>query len=351
MSGGNQKVILLGVFFIVAALIGVGVGLILPGRDASVELGGKSEVLREPTDGVDRLELTGGLFVSDGTAAAWVRDNPESPLAKQISDAIASQPTAQWFYNWSPDLTGEVRAVVDAAAETNRVPVISAYESSVHGCDSLLSRAGNSDALLQQTEAIARGIGSATVILIMQPESLDGVFNPDCVPLEEKESRFAALREAIELFGTISPNAQVYLGGGPFFDDKDSFDPNNMAERLDAAGVSGARGFAVNVREYQETDAMVTYAEDVNDSLEEKSGYRKPYVVDTSRSGAQVADGCNPAGARIGEAPRVAESGEGPELYLWIGHPGESDGDCGVAPKSTFGEFLPELAASLASGG
>jgi endoglucanase len=351
VSAGNQKVILLGVFVTVAALIGIGVGLILPGRDTSVELDGKSAVLQTPTDGVDRLELTGGLFVNDGTAAAWVRDNPKSPLAKQISDAIASQPTAQWFYDWKPDLTGEVRAVVDAAAETNRVPVISAYESSVHGCDSPLSKAGSSDSLLQQTEAIARGIGDATVILIVQPDSLDGVFNPDCVPVQEKEKRFAALGEAIELYRTVSPNAQVYLGGGPFFYDKDSFDPANMAERLDAAGVAGARGFAVNVRGYQETEAMVTYAEDVNDSLEEKFGYRKPYVVDTSRSGAQVADACNPTGARIGEAPRVAESGEGPEIFLWIAHPGESDGDCGTAPKTTFAEFSPELAASLASGG
>ena len=75
----------------------------------------------------------------------------------------------------------------------------------------------------------------------------------------------------------------------------------------------------------------------------------KPFVVDTSRNGNGAnGEWCNPAGRKIGEAPGAGSDGE---LRLWLKAPGESDGNCGIAPDAAAGQFSPELAMSLITGG
>lgn len=75
------------------------------------------------------------------------------------------------------------------------------------------------------------------------------------------------------------------------------------------------------------------------------------YVVDTSRNGAGPApDGplnwCNPPGRAIGAAPTTNTTGPHADAYLWIKHPGESDGECHRGdPRS--GLFFTQYAIDL----
>jgi len=77
-------------------------------------------------------------------------------------------------------------------------------------------------------------------------------------------------------------------------------------------------------------------------------GYVAKFVVDTSRN-ANGSNGqwCNPAGRKLGVPAQV---GGGAELLLWVKTPGNSDGQCGVAPNTPAGQFNPDLAIRLIDG-
>lgn len=349
MSLVGRRVALGVALVLVAILIGVGLGLVLPGRDNTFVLEDNRSKEAAAVVTAERLQLPGEMFVRYTPAAIWVDEHPTDPRVDVIADSVANQPTGSWFYNWDAGLTERVQDVAQDATRIKAVPVIVTYDESVNGCDNPLSDVGNADAYLKHTDAIAQGVGEATAVLVMDPSSLDGVFNTDCVSTVERKLRLDAMTAAVDRFQELSPSALVYLGAGPFFYDKDA-DAESMAQRLDAAGLSAARGFAVNVRDYRSNEEMMQFADAINATLEADFGYRKPYVIDSSRNGAPIAEGCNPKNARLGELPRATGPEEGPEMFLWIASPGESDGDCGMAPDTEYGEFLPEIAASLARG-
>ncbi len=346
MPLGSRKVAIAAAFVLIAALIGVGLGVLLPGPDNTFELDDKTPNQAAVDGPADQLQLPGELYVPNGRAATWVRENPDDPRVKVIANTIANQPAAVWFGEWTPDLGAEVQFSMQEAAQRSTVPVFVNYSAQAFGCEASLSQPGGVDTYLRQVEAMARGIGEGTAVLILEPNGLDNLDNLDCVSGREKELRLEALNAAVDLIGELSPNALVYLGGGPNAD----ADAATMAQRLAAAGLAKARGFVVNLGSHNLTESMVAYAEDINRTLEADVGYRKPYVMDSSRNGAPVAVGCNPKDARLGELPRVAGLEEGPEMFLWVTSPGESDGDCGLAPGTGIGEFVPELAMSLLRG-
>ena len=74
-------------------------------------------------------------------------------------------------------------------------------------------------------------------------------------------------------------------------------------------------------------------------------------MVDTSRNGnGSNGEWCNPEGRAIGVEPNVHTVGEGLEMELWVKLPGESDGDCGIGPGTSAGQFVPDIALELAGG-
>ncbi|WP_327090782.1 glycoside hydrolase family 6 protein [Nonomuraea sp. NBC_01738] len=78
-------------------------------------------------------------------------------------------------------------------------------------------------------------------------------------------------------------------------------------------------------------------------------------MIDTSRNGSgPAAPGvedpwCNPAGRTLGAAP--VKQASGAEYLFWVKVPGDSDGQCGIAPDDTpAGTFHPDLAMALING-
>ncbi|MCK5956842.1 glycoside hydrolase family 6 protein, partial [Klebsiella pneumoniae] len=114
--------------------------------------------------------------------------------------------------------------------------------------------------------------------------------------------------------------------------------PATMAKRLKSAGISYARGFSTNVGNFRPTSAEKTYGNAVVRELKALKVAPKHFVIETARNGGaadaiKAGEFCNPLGARIGTTPRMVRSGN-LDGYLWVKHPGESDGACNGGPTA-----------------
>jgi endoglucanase len=121
------------------------------------------------------------------------------------------------------------------------------------------------------------------------------------------------------------------------------------AERLKAAGIEEAQGFALNVSNYRGTDELIAYGKQISEKLGGKH-----FVIDTSRNGngpPKVADPssddnwCNPPGRALGTPPTTQTADPLCDAYLWLKKPGESDGECNGGPKA--GQWFNERALEL----
>ncbi|MGL5860564.1 MAG: glycoside hydrolase family 6 protein [Phycicoccus sp.] len=292
------------------------------------------------------LPATDELFVNpNSSAATWVEKNPGRPRTDLIRSAIAGKPGAQWFGTWNTDLTGDVRWYTSTAAEFDQVPVLVYYDDSLRTCAPGPGRDAPTTAEhLARMRSLADGIGDSRVILLIFPWSIQSL---GCVQdAGEVERRTRAMAQAVDVLDKRSPNALVYLHSS-----MTALDPATTAERLDQSGLADAHGFVVNVITTTPTDDLVDEASELNDAIDKRLGYRKPYVIDTSWNGRELdGDLCNSPDLRTGEAPRRGAPDEGPEYLLWFRNPGESSGDCGLGKGSATGAFLPRLAMSMAGG-
>jgi endoglucanase len=74
------------------------------------------------------------------------------------------------------------------------------------------------------------------------------------------------------------------------------------------------------------------------------------FVIDTSRNGRGPAAGgvwCNPPGRGLGTPPSASTGDPAADAFLWVKHPGASDGTCNGGPAA--GTWWPAAALELAS--
>lgn len=280
-----------------------------------------------------------GFYVDPNSSAAGAARQAAPPSAELQS--IAQTPQARWLTETTPtDQTADaVAAYIGAAAAANAMPVIVLYALPHRDCGSFTAGGFSSgDEYRAWVAQVAAGVGKARVGVVVEPDALTAA---DCLPEDLRQERTALLRYAVGAL-TANPNAAVYVDGGH----SRWLTPDQLADRLRAVGVERARGFALNTSNFFTTDEEVAYGEAVSQLL---NGAH--YVVDTSRNGAGPApdaplNWCNPAGRAIGASPTTATAGAHADAYLWIKHPGESDGECGRGDPPS-GVFMPGYAAAL----
>ncbi|SEO09115.1 endoglucanase [Duganella sp. CF517] len=282
------------------------------------------------------------LYVDpQSTAAIWVRNNPADGRAADINARIATQPGARWFGNWSGDIGYATGSYVGAAAANNRMPALVAYNIPARDCGQYSAGGAGSLADYQNwISAFAGGIANRDAIVILEPDAIPQL---DCLDANGKAARLQLLQFAVNQFKTQAPRALVYLDIG----NSAWLAPAEAATRLYNAGIANAHGFSLNVSNYRSDAESNAYGNAVRAALQQQRGWTKPFVVDTSRNG-NGPNGtlwCDPAGRKIGVAPRVNAAGTQPEMTLWIKSPGESDG-CAAAA----GTFSPDLAYKLIYG-
>jgi endoglucanase len=258
-------------------------------------------------------------------AAAWRETRPQD--AAQM-DEIATAPQAQWFGDWNPDVAQAVDNHVSKAAAQGRWTLLVAYNLPARDCG---GHSGGGTAQYQAwIREFARGIGDRPAAVILEPDALAGL---DCLTAADRETRLALLRDAVSVLKTKT----VYLDAG-----HSGWQPAaTMATRLQQAGIQNARGFSLNVSNFQTTASEVAYGRAIAAQV------GKPFVIDTGRNGlGSNGDWCNPPGRALGRRPTNVTGDGLVDAFLWIKQPGFSDGPCNGGPGA--GTWWADYALGLA---
>ncbi|MFK3646923.1 glycoside hydrolase family 6 protein [Lysobacter enzymogenes] len=286
----------------------------------------------------------GGFYVDpDSNPAIWVRDHGGDARAAKIRASVSSKPMARWFGNWSGPIGSAVSRYVEAARSADKLPILVAYNIPGRDCGGHSGGgAGSAQAYRTWISSFASGIGNTRAVVVIEPDALAQL---DCLAADQRAVRTDLLKYAAREFKLRAPNALVYHDGG----NATWVPAEEMARRLHAAAAGEIRGFALNVSNYHTTADSNRYGAAVSAALKNQFGYAKPFVVDTSRNGnGSNGEWCNPAGRKLGAASQHSASGA--EMLLWVKVPGDSDGNCGIAPNTPAGTFSPDIATRLIEG-
>jgi endoglucanase len=308
-------------FLTVAAVAGTaGVGVLAHpvqvGRAPAVRLAGDAN----PLAGLS-------FYVNPGSAAMRAAQHADPPSPELT--AIANTPQAYWIVPGSSAAT--VAQYTGDAQAAGAMPVLTLYGIPHRDCGSFaaggFATAGDYRGWI---DGIASDVGASRVAIIVEPDALAMA---DCLSSDQRQERYDLIHYAVDTL-TRNPAAAVYVDGGHLR----WHSPEDMAARLNQAGVGRARGFSLNTANFFTTEDEIGYGEAIS-ALTNGSHY----VIDTSRNGAGPApdsglNWCNPSGRALGAPPTAATAGAHADAYLWLKRPGESDGTCdkGDPPAGTF---------------
>lgn len=260
--------------------------------------------------------LTRKLFV-DPTSSAAVAFTTNPSVKK-----LAQTPQAYWMTTSIAVASAQQAALTYAtnALAAGRTPVVALYAIPGRDCGGYSSGGFDTATYKKWITAVAAGLKGKTAMVVLEPDAL--AFAGTCTSATSTYSLLAWAGNTLTKAG-----AWVYLDAGHAHWKS----VTAIADRLKKAGVSKFRGFSLNVSNFDSPASERTYGRAVVAALKKKkvSGSLR-FVIDTSRSGATVSgyEGtCNPPSARVGRSPAIVNS-RGLDAYLWVKHPGESDGNC-----------------------
>ncbi|MGH3188247.1 MAG: glycoside hydrolase family 6 protein [Streptosporangiaceae bacterium] len=286
------------------------------------------------------------LLIEPHSPAAQAEASLErsDPAAAALLRKITSHPAGIWLGSWIPAarVAATVRAVMREAAGRDSMPLLVLYAFPDYGC-AHDATGGLADAAAYERwiGQVVAGIGTGKAAVILAPDTLAQLAQlaqPDCLSPAEQQNRLAMIRRAVDQLAT-SPDTAVYIDAGNW-----RWRPANvMAPLLIAAGVRQARGFSLNVSNFNSTIAEESYGDELSALV-----HGAHYVIDTSRNGAATAQTwCNPPGQALGVPPTASTGHHLVDAFLWIKPPGASDGTCNGGPPA--GTFWLSYALGLAA--
>jgi endoglucanase len=260
---------------------------------------------------------------------------PTRPQDAAQLDKIAGQPWAAWFGDWSGDVGKAVDTHVTAATAQKALPVLVAYDIPHRDCGNY-SAGGAANAAAYRTwiSAFANGIKGRSAVVVLEPDGLSLI---TCLSAADQQERYTLIAEAIETLAA-GGKTSVYVDAATWVPAAD------MANRLTRAHVEKARGFSINVSNFESNAVTIAYGRDLSGRIGQK-----PFVIDTSRSGLGIAadkQWCNPPGRALGSRPTADTGDPLIDAFFWVKIVGESDGTCNGGPAA--GTFWPEYALGLA---
>ncbi len=270
-------------------------------------------------------------------AAQWRSSRPADAA---LMDELAKIPVAFWLCGG--DVKAAARRRMDLCRRQKALPVFVIYNIPDRDAGQF-SRGGeaSADAYLRWIGQFSEAVGQEPAVVILEPDAL-GLM--DRTPEARRAERYAMMASAVEII-CRSGSVDVYIDAGhPAW-----LQVKEAARRLRFAGIDKARGFALNVSNFQRTKDCLEYGRRIS----AEAGGRH-FVVDTSRNGngplprEQDRDGmgwCNPPGRAVGERPAVKTGDPLCDAFLWIKVPGESDGAFRGGPPA--GGWWPEYALEL----
>ena len=308
------------------------------------------------TAGAVLLALTAAALISPTTAqagpAAGLRStslyrspDPEaarslralrakSPASARLLAKSAGQPQAVWLGDWIGvrRVRSQVASTTALAGRQGTVPVLVVYDIPIRDCSSYAGGGARSGAQYRAfVDQVARGIGSRRAAVILEPDALAHI---SCLSAAGQRARIGLIAWAVRRLSS-QPRAAVYLDAGHRYWQS----PETMATRLRAAGIARARGFALNVANFDGTASEIGYGHRISALV---GG--KPFVVDTGRNGRGAYRGanawCNPPGRGLGDRPTTRHRDPKVDALLWIKKVGESDGSCRAGAPSAGQWYL-----------
>jgi len=268
----------------------------------------------------------------------WVAANQGNSQEPAIAADVASQPQATWYTTYNPTaIQSQVSSLTSAAAAANQVPILVAYDIPNRDCGG--ASAGGAPTIANYETWIsnfAAGLGSATAIVLVEPDSLA---LQSCLSSSDASARDAAIAFAGQVLHADDPNVKVYFDGGH----SDWNPASQQAATLEAAHVTtDANGVFTNVSNFEWTNDELYYGQQILNDIGDSALH---LVIDTSRNGVGPdSTWCDPSGRALGLAPTANTGYSYVDAFLWVKPPGESDG---CAAKA--GTFVPSLAFSLAT--
>jgi endoglucanase len=295
-------------------------------------------------------ELTGGEFYvdPDTQAAHWAAAELAAGRLTRtrwvVDQYIAKVPQFRWVgYG---DLEGQLSGYLAGARRNNELAQISLY--GIPNRDAGGPSSGGAPNLREYIKWVNQLVSivslSPSVIIV----ETDTIIHMSGLNSAQKEERLACLNYAVHAIREGCPNSFVYLDGGDGRWNKAA----DVAPWLVKAGVAGARGFSINVANFNTSSSIDAFSIELNTELGKWGISPKHYIIDTSRNGKgpdEQGTWCNPAGRKLGAQP-IALAAGACDAKVWAKHPGESDGPCGAAPGSYSGQFIPQLAVNLYDG-
>lgn len=235
--------------------------------------------------------------------------------------SIADRPTSLWLGNWTPDVQNAAHDHITKATEQKKLATIVAYNIPHRDCGSYSAGGSDtSDAYRAWINNLADGIGKRKAIVVLEPDALAQI---DCLAKADQEQRYADMRYAVDTLAART-NAFTYIDAGH----SKWIAADDMTNRLKKVNIHNAKGFALNVSNFQTNASNIEFGDTIAIAL------NKQYVIDTSRNGnGPNHEWCNPEGRALGAAPTTNTGGH-LDAFLWIKTPGESDGTCNGGPSA-----------------
>jgi endoglucanase len=286
---------------------------------------------------------SGCSSIPNGPAAQAARSIERSdPAAAALLRKIARQPVGIWAGTWTPaaQVAATVQTMMSEAAASGSMPLFVLYAFPHRGCGRGARIGSRGAAAYERWIAqVAAGIGTGRAAIILEPDAVAQFFaQPGCLLPAERRNGLALLRRAVDQLVGL-PDTAVYIDAGHSL-----WRPAKvMAPLLFAAGIGRARGFSLNVSNFNATAAEESYGNKLSALV-----HGAHYVIDTSRNGAATAKTwCNPPGQALGVPPTAKTGNRLVDALLWIKPPGASDGRCNGGPPA--GMFWPYYALGLAA--
>lgn len=211
-------------------------------------------------------------------------------------------------------------------------------------------------------DKIVQGIGSASVLITLEPDTL-GLIDRQ-TPTAQTEL-YSALSQAVTKLKQ-GVNTKVFIDIGLWLATSEA------ATRLKNANVTASDGFALNTSNFIATPDCYTIGENYLSALSSQGIAGKKYTIDTSRNGngrltndfpnsapwfAASKTWCNPPGRGLGPTARKPLTQPNCHALLWSKTPGQSDGPFPLVSENAYfktdapaaGGFWLEYARDIAN--
>jgi endoglucanase len=265
----------------------------------------------------------------------------QNPGEAALLAKIAAEPQASWYGSWSSDITTVVQSYMNAAERAGELGLMVAYNVPNRDCGQYSAGgARDSDEYSKWIEAFAAGIGDRRAVVVLEPDALPLL--EQCLSKEDQGKRLELIAHSVEVL-EARPGVAVYIDAG-----HSSWVPAaEMAQRLKRAGIDKARGFALNVSNFQPDAELIEYGKAVVAAL----GTDTHFIIDSGRNGNGAAptsdeSWCNPEGRALGRPPSADTGEPALDAFVWIKRPGESDGECKNGPAA--GQWFQARAVEMA---